>query len=467
MVFTSHIFLFYFLPLVLISYYALPVRYRNVFLTLASYLFYGWWMPWFVLLMITSTLVDYICTTVISAKGAKQHHRVMALTASIIVNLGLLGFFKYVMFALENLNRLRELLGFDAFGMLQITLPIGISFYTFQTMSYTIDVYRRQAPPVKLFSDFSCFVSLFPQLIAGPIVRYNTVAAQLQSRDHTLRKFSTGTSLFILGFGKKILLANPMGEVADATFTVDGLLTIDAWFGIVAYAFQIYFDFSGYSDMAIGLGRMLGFEFPRNFNAPYLANSITDFWRRWHISLSTFLRDYLYIPLGGNRKGTWHTYRNLTVVMFLGGLWHGANWMFVIWGIYHGILLCLERSLGRRSFYHNMPLSLRVIATFILILFSWVLFRSTSIDQAYHYLFALLGVGHVRESSMLITTELYTPLHLLVMAICIGLTVQRVQSYDWVTRLSWHKGSLLLLVFLFSIAEMFLQTFNPFLYFQF
>ncbi len=424
-------------------------------------------MPWFVLLMITSTLVDYICTTVISAKGAKQHHRVMALTASIIVNLGLLGFFKYVMFALENLNRLRELLGFDAFGMLQITLPIGISFYTFQTMSYTIDVYRRQAPPVQLFSDFACFVSLFPQLIAGPIVRYNTVAAQLQSRDHTLRKFSTGTSLFILGFGKKILLANPMGEVADAAFNVDGLLTIDAWFGIVAYAFQIYFDFSGYSDMAIGLGRMLGFEFPRNFNAPYLANSITDFWRRWHISLSTFLRDYLYIPLGGNRKETWQTYRNLTVVMFLGGLWHGANWMFVIWGIYHGILLCLERSLGRRSIYHNMPLSLRVVATFVLILFSWVLFRSTSIDQAYHYLLTLLGVGHVRESSMLITTELYTPLHLLVMAICIGLTVQSVQSYDWVTRLSWHKVSLLLLVFLFSIAEMFLQTFNPFLYFQF
>lgn len=424
-------------------------------------------MPWFVLLMITSTIVDYICTTVISAKGAKQHHRVMALTASITVNLGLLGFFKYAMFALENLNRMRELLGFDGFGMLQITLPIGISFYTFQTMSYTIDVYRRQAPPVKSFSDFSCFVSLFPQLIAGPIVRYNTVAVQLQSRDHTLAKFSTGTSLFILGFAKKILLANPMGEVADAVFTVDGLLTIDAWFGIVAYAFQIYFDFSGYSDMAIGLGRMLGFEFPRNFNAPYRANSITDFWRRWHISLSTFLRDYLYIPIGGNRKGTWHTYRNLTVVMFLGGLWHGANWMFVIWGIYHGILLCLERSLGRRSVYHSMPQPLRVVATFVLILFSWILFRSTSIDQAYNYFLAIVGVGHVRQSSILITTELYTPLHLLVMGICIGLTVQSVQAYDWVTRLSWYKGSLLLLVFLLSIAEMFLQTFNPFLYFQF
>lgn len=391
----------------------------------------------------------------------------MALTASITVNLGLLAFFKYAMFALENLNRLQELLGLEGLGMMQVTLPIGISFYTFQTMSYTIDVYRRDAPPVKSFSDFSCFVSLFPQLIAGPIVRYNTVAVQLESRNHTLTKFSTGTSLFILGFAKKILLANPMGEVADAVFAVDGLMTMDAWFGIVAYAFQIYFDFSGYSDMAIGLGRMFGFELPRNFNAPYMANSITDFWRRWHISLSTFLRDYLYIPLGGNRNGTRRTYVNLTVVMFLGGLWHGASWMFIVWGLYHGILLCLERMLGHRSLYHRMPYPLRVAATFILILFSWILFRSTSIEGACNYYLTLLGMGNVRESSMLITTELYTPLHLLVMAICAGLTVQGVQSYDWVTQLSWSKACLLLLVLLFAIAEMFLQTFNPFLYFQF
>jgi alginate O-acetyltransferase complex protein AlgI len=339
MVFTSHIFLFYFLPLALLVYYALPNRFRNGFLTLASYLFYGWWMPWFVLLMMTSTVVDYFCAKAISAQGAERRHRIAALATSIVVNLGLLGFFKYYMFAMENLNRLCELVGADALGVLQVTLPIGISFYTFQTMSYTIDVYRGVAPPVKSFGDFSCFVSLFPQLIAGPIVRYNTVADQLASRTHTLTKFSSGTSLFILGFSKKILLANPMGEVADAAFASDSLMMVDAWFGVVAYAFQIYFDFSGYSDMAIGLGRMLGFELPRNFYAPYLADSITDFWRRWHISLSTFLRDYLYIPLGGNRKGNVRTYVNLAVVMFFGGLWHGASWVFVAWGLYHGILL--------------------------------------------------------------------------------------------------------------------------------
>ncbi|MCH7727082.1 MAG: MBOAT family protein, partial [Planctomycetes bacterium] len=265
MVFTSHIFLFYFLPFALLVYYLLPFRFRNVFLTLASYLFYGWWMPWFVLLMMTSTVVDYFCARIISVSGARRSHRVAALVTSIVVNLGLLGFFKYYMFAAETLNGLLELFGADVLRVFTVALPIGISFYTFQTMSYTIDVYRGDAPPVKSFGDFSCFVSLFPQLIAGPIVRYNTVAEQLASREHTFSKFASGTSLFILGFSKKILLANPMGEVADAVFSAESLTAVDAWFGIVAYAYQIYFDFSGYSDMAIGLGRMLGFEFPKNF----------------------------------------------------------------------------------------------------------------------------------------------------------------------------------------------------------
>ena len=351
--------------------------------------------------------------------------------------------------------------------MLEVTLPIGISFYTFQTMSYTIDVYRGVAPPVKSFGDFSCFVSLFPQLIAGPIVRYNTVADQLASRTHTLTKFSSGTSLFILGFSKKILLANPMGEVADAAFASDSLMMVDAWFGVVAYAFQIYFDFSGYSDMAIGLGRMLGFELPRNFYAPYLADSITDFWRRWHISLSTFLRDYLYIPLGGNRKGTARTYVNLAVVMFFGGLWHGASWVFVAWGLYHGILLGVERSLGRRSIYNEMPRPLRVVVTFVLVLFSWVLFRSSTIAEAGSYFTALFGIASVTTASTLIAAQLYTPVHLLVMAICAVLTVQPVQSFDWVDRSSWPKAWLLLLVLLLAVGEMFTQAFNPFLYFQF
>ena len=469
MVFTSHIFLFYFLPLALLGYYLLPFRRRNGFLTLASYVFYGWWMPWFVLLMMTSTVVDFCCARVISAEGTgtRGRQRLLALLTSMIVNLGLLGFFKYYMFAAENLNRLLELFGAETFRVFQIALPIGISFYTFQTMSYTIDVYRGVAPPVKSFGDFACFVSLFPQLIAGPIVRYNTVAAQLASREHSLPKFASGIGLFTLGFAKKILLANPMGEVADAAFGAESLTTADAWFGVVAYAFQIYFDFCGYSDMAIGLGRMLGFEFGRNFDAPYLANSMTDFWRRWHISLSTFLRDYLYIPLGGNRKGTRRTYINLAVVMLLGGLWHGANWVFVAWGLYHGALLGLERILGRSSIYAALPFWFRVSITFGLVLFSWVLFRSSTIADAGSYFAAMFGLVESETFAVLLSAKLYTPSHFLVMALCFVFVVQPVQAFDWVRNLSLLRVAVLLSVFLLAVAQMFNQAFNPFLYFQF
>jgi alginate O-acetyltransferase complex protein AlgI len=467
LVFTSHIFLFYFLPCALLVYYLLPFRFRNAFLTLASYLFYGWWMPWFVLLMMTSTVVDYVCAKIISASLARRSHRFAALVTSIVLNLGLLGFFKYYMFAAETLNRLLELFGADVLRVFTVVLPIGISFYTFQTMSYTIDVYRGVAPPVKSFSDFSCFVSLFPQLIAGPIVRYNVVAEQLASRDHTVSKFASGSSLFILGFAKKTLLANPMGEVADAVFSAESLCSTDAWFGILAYAFQIYFDFSGYSDMAIGLGRMLGFEFPKNFNAPYLADSITDFWRRWHISLSTFLRDYLYIPLGGNRKGNVRTYVNLAIVMLLGGLWHGANWVFVAWGLFHGLLLCLERFLGRRSVYNTLPRALRVGMTFVLVLFSWVLFRSPTMTDASGYFASLFGFSESTTSAMLLAAELYTPSHFVVMTLCAALAIQPMQSFEWSGELSWVKVLLLLPLFLLAIGQMFGQAFNPFLYFQF
>ncbi len=467
MVFTSHIFLFYFLPLALLGYYLLPFPFRNGFLTVASYVFYGWWMPWFVLLMMTSTVVDYFCARVIASDGNRPRQRFAALLTSLIVNLGLLAFFKYYMFAAENLNRLLELLGSGTFHVFEVALPIGISFYTFQTMSYTIDVYRGVAPPVKSFSDFSCFVSLFPQLIAGPIVRYNSVAVQLASREHTRSKFASGAALFILGFSKKILLANPMGEIADAAFSAELLIPADAWFGIVAYAFQIYFDFAGYSDMAIGLGRMLGFEFPRNFNAPYLADSITDFWRRWHISLSTFLRDYLYIPLGGNRKSPARTYINLAIVMLLGGLWHGANWVFLAWGLYHGLLLGLERILGRRSVYMMIPRTLRVAMTFVLVLFSWVLFRSATIAEAGAYFAAMFGIADIKTSSLLLAAELYTPSHWLVASACCVLLIQPAQAFDWVRYLSWPKVLVLLPLFLAAIAQMFNQAFNPFLYFQF
>ena len=282
MVFTSHIFIFYFLPITLLIYYLLPGK-RNLFLLCASYVFYGWWKPWFVALMLFATIVNYICGNFIAQPGASRHRRLTALTTSAVVTLSTLGFFKYFMFFQKNLNYLLDFSGAHSVSILEVTLPIGISFYIFQSLSYSIDVYREKSPPVRSFVDFACFVSLFPQLIAGPIVRYNTIADQLVHRTHTVSKFSSGIALFILGFSKKILLANPAGLAADAVFTAAAPACLDAWFGVIMYAFQIYFDFSGYSDMAIGLGRMLGFEFPRNFNAPYRADSITDFWRRWHI----------------------------------------------------------------------------------------------------------------------------------------------------------------------------------------
>ena len=256
--------------------------------------------------MLASTIVDFLCGKTISNPATSERGKTAALVCSITANLGLLGFFKYYMFFGENLNYLLNLVGSETFSILHITLPIGISFYTFQSMSYTIDVYRGRAPAVRSFTDLACFVSLFPQLIAGPIVRYRTIAAQLVRRTHNSERLASGASLFILGFSKKILLANPIGAIADAVFLAESAGALEAWFGVTAYAFQIYFDFSGYSDMALGLGRILGFDFPKNFASPYRAESITEFWRRWHISLSTFLRDYLYIPLGGNRKGPSH-----------------------------------------------------------------------------------------------------------------------------------------------------------------
>jgi alginate O-acetyltransferase complex protein AlgI len=466
MVFTSNIFLFYFLPIVLAVYYLLP-RGRNAVLTIASYVFYGWWQPWWVLLMLASTILDYVCGNLIATPGASQRQRRIALTTAIVGDLGLLAFFKYYAFTAENLSRLLEVFGAGPLPILAVTLPIGISFYTFESMSYTIDVYRGEVRSVRRFSDLSCFVSLFPHLVAGPIVRYNVLAEQIHSRTHTAAKFTQGISLFILGFGKKILLANPMGTVADAAFGAAAPPGLDAWIGVIAYAFQIYFDFSGYSDMAIGLGRMFGFVIPRNFSSPYLAESITDFWRRWHISLSTWLRDYLYVPLGGNRKGPTRTYINLTVVMLLGGLWHGANWTFVAWGAYHGALLAFERWRLKTSLYERLPRLGRIAVTFSLVLFSWVLFRAVDISHAMAYYAAMFGAGGADGASSLLGASTFDTYHLTIFLICAVVSFRRVEVYDWIEVLSWRKALALVLLLGVAISAMFTQAFNPFLYFQF
>ncbi len=468
MVFTSHIFVYYFLPLLVLVYYNLPYRSRNPFLTVMSYLFYGWWNPYFMLLMLLSTVINFQCGKVICSPHSTPRMRKSTLIVAIVVNLGLLGFFKYFMFATGSLNALLALRGLEPFSVLRVTLPIGISFYTFQALSYTVDVYRSDAREARSFVDFACFVSLFPQLIAGPIIRYHTVAEQLVYREHTSSRFAAGVSLFIIGFAKKILLANPVGEIADATFAAAGPLPIDAWVGVMAYAFQIYFDFSAYSNMAIGLGRMVGFEFPRNFNAPYQAESITDFWRRWHISLSTFLRDYLYIPLGGNRRGPRRTYVNLAVVMLFGGLWHGANWTFVVWGLMHGLLLGLERWHGKETIYAALPRFVRVWITFVLVLITWVLFRAERLSEAGNYLACMFGLADNFSGSILLAAEIYTPKHLFVLAVCMALTVQPLQAFDWSCgELKLWSVPALLLLFVFALILLSAQAFNPFLYFQF
>src|SRR3954464_10485284 len=379
MVFTTHIFVFYFLPLFLLIYYSLPNRWRNAWITIGSYIFYGWWQPWFVGLMAFTTVLDFIWGKVITREGATQGERKLAVVACVATNLTLLAFFKYYMFAAQTLNQMWVAAGGSAFRVVDVVLPIGISFYTFHSLTYVIDLYRGHATPAKSLSGFSAFVALFPDLVAGPIIRYKTLAEQLREREHLAVRFASGVAIFVLGFGKKILLANPCGEVADAVFGAANPLPLDAWVGVLAYAFQIYFDFSGYSDMAVGLGRMLGFEFPRNFDAPYRAESITELWRRWHISLSSVLRDYLYYSLGGNRKGEGRTFFNLAVVMLLGGLWHGAKWTFVAWGAFHGLLLVLERWRGKQSFYSGLPKPGRIAVTFLLVLFSWVLFRADNL----------------------------------------------------------------------------------------
>jgi alginate O-acetyltransferase complex protein AlgI len=468
MVFTTHIFVFYFLPLFLLVYYSVPARWKNPTITLASYIFYGWWEPWFVLLMLFTTVMDFIWGQVITRPGATQVQRKGAVVACVVTNLSLLGFFKYYMFGAETLNQILTAVGSRPFAVMAVVLPIGISFYTFHSLTYIIDLYRGDARKAKSLAGFSAFVALFPTLVAGPIIRYKMLAEQLREREHTVTRFSSGVAIFIVGFAKKILLANPCGQVADAVFGASSPEALDAWVGAVAYAFQIYFDFCGYSDMAVGLARMMGFEFPRNFDAPYRSESITELWRRWHISLSSVLRDYLYFSLGGNQKGEGRTYFNLAVVMILGGMWHGAKWTFLVWGAYHGLFLILERWHGKKSFYHWLPRPGRIAATFLIMLFSWVLFRADNLTAAMNYFRSMFGVAKVAETARLLAAMIYTPYHMLVLSICAVLVFQPLQAHDWALRpVTWPRVAMVVPLFLFALMAMYTQAFNPFLYFQF
>jgi alginate O-acetyltransferase complex protein AlgI len=477
MVFSSYLFLFYFLPLALLAYYAAPARLRHLVLTICSYVFYGWANPLFVILLLLSTAIDYFAGLAIDGERSRApawptRRARAALIASICSNLSLLGFFKYFNFGVDSFNGLVEWIGIPALGLdtaLRITLPLGISFYTFQSMSYAIDLYRGDARAVRNFIDFACFVSMFPQLVAGPIIRFSEVADQLRSRTHTMAKFARGVAFFSLGLAKKVLLANPCGKVADVAFDAGSRGVVEAWYGVVGYAFQIYFDFSGYSDMAIGLGLMLGFVFPKNFDSPYKSASITEFWRRWHISLSTWLRDYLYKPLGGNRKGPGRTYVNLFIVMLLGGLWHGAAWNFVIWGAIHGGLLAIERAIGAGG-DHARPggfRPLRIAATFVLVLIAWVFFRAPDLSSAVAYLGDMAGIGATPDAAALLTGILYQPYYLLTMGLAAIVTWMCPQTWDWTRTLTAPRAAVSFALLVVAVVALTTQAFNPFIYFIF
>ena len=499
MVFSSHVFLFWFLPVTLIAYYALPRRARHCALALFSYLFYGWANPLFVVLLLTSTAVDYFCGLALAGSGPVRLARLLgrreaaarwarpmrrvdpqdrvgarrrrcAVALSVATNLALLGFFKYFNFGIDTVNGAAAWLGVPWLHLdvaLRVTLPLGISFYTFQSMSYTIDVSRGHATALRSFIDFACYVSMFPQLVAGPIIRFAEVAEQLAARTHTVAKCARGAAFISLGLAKKVLLANPCGRIADLAFDAGSIGAFDAWFGAAAYAFQIYFDFSGYSDMAIGLGLMLGFVFPKNFDSPYHAQSITDFWRRWHISLSSWLRDYLYVPLGGSRSGPARTYVNLALVMLLGGLWHGSSWTFVVWGGFHGILLAVERALGGASPWRMLPGPLRTIPTFGLVLVSWVFFRAPDIGAATLYLRSMFGLEPYGDTARLLGQVMYEPYSLLCFGCAALVTWAAPQTWDWTRRLTVVKSLVAATLLALACSILSTQAHNPFIYFIF
>ena len=382
MVFSSILFLFRFLPFVLVVYYIAPRRIRNLILFLMSLVFYAWGEPVYVLLMLFSTVVDYAHGRLVEHFMQEEKEKAAKYTvlSSMIINLGLLGIFKYTDFFIGSINSLFHL----QIPLLKLSLPIGISFYTFQTMSYTIDIYRGQAKAQKNIIDFGTYVALFPQLIAGPIVQYKTIAEQLRERRETSELFSQGAYRFVMGLGKKVLIANNVGLLWDTivAMTISEISVLGAWIGAVAFAFQIYFDFSGYSDMAIGLGKMFGFEFCENFNYPYESKSITEFWRRWHISLGSWFKEYVYIPLGGNRK---NHIRNIIVVWLFTGLWHGASWNFILWGAYFAILLLIEK-LWIGKILVKTPAWIQHVYAVFFILLGWVIFAFDDMSKGLVYL---------------------------------------------------------------------------------
>lgn len=482
MLFSSTTFLFIFLPVVLCINFLIPYKFKNVSLLLASLFFYVWGETFYLTLMLLSIGVNYYAGLFIERYRGGKNSRFFLFTA-VSLNLLFLGWFKYGNFFIDNLNVLIKFTGLPVIEIRSIHLPIGISFFTFQAMSYIIDVYRNKIPSQKKPVNIALYISLFPQLIAGPIVRYHDIAEQIIKRTVNFEALAIGIRLFIFGLGKKMIIANPMGEVADKIFTIplDFLTTPLAWIGIICYTLQIYFDFSGYSDMAIGLGRMLGFKFPENFNYPYISQSIREFWKRWHISLSSWFKDYLYIPLGGNRGTRLRTYFNLWIVFLLCGLWHGASWNFIIWGMLHGTFLVFER-LGLMQLINGLARPFRHMYALIVIMVGWVFFRAETLTDAIGFIKSMAGfakgTGLEFNAAMFLNNEIIIIFALgiifsmpfsKVLEKIINEVVSRAKGLKGLFKISFYGAELFMVLFIFFICLINLAagTYNPFIYFRF
>lgn len=472
MVFSSLVFLFVFLPIVLVLYYLSGKKYRNYLLLLASLFFYAWGEPTYVVIMLVSIGANYLCGLLVDEKRADKV-RVAGVVISVIFNICMLGVFKYSGFFVKNINAAFN----TSLPVPEIALPLGISFFTFQAMSYVVDVYRKDAKVQKNIFDLSLYISLFPQLVAGPIVRYQTVADQIEEREHDIIKFGDGVRRFIIGLGKKVLLSNSLGMLADSVFGMQTyqLTIVSTWLGILAYSLQIFFDFSGYSDMAIGLGKMFGFEFLENFNYPYISQSASEFWRRWHISLGSWFRDYVYFPLGGSRRGNVRTYINLFIVWFLTGFWHGASWTFIAWGLYFGLLIGMEKSyLGK--LLNKVPRFVRHIYLLLVVMIGWVFFRADSFSYSIEFIknMFFMGTNVIFDGVAASYINDYWFVLVLSMIFCMPIV-------DWFRRkievandkilesnISYVLNSVvytgILLIVIFKLVN---STYNPFLYFRF
>ncbi|HNV50603.1 MAG: MBOAT family protein [Bacteroidales bacterium] len=474
MVFSSNLFLLYFLPSFLIVYYIIPRKLKNLFTLLASIFFYAWGAPDFIFIVLAAIIIDFYIVDIMHKSTLLKAKRIL-LGISVLINIGLLAYFKYANFLVENFNEILSLLGYEPINWASVALPIGISFFTFQKLTYSVDVYRKVHTPLKRVTDYAMYILMFPQLIAGPIIRFNEIADQIENR----RAFETidakllGFFRFVVGLSKKVLIANVLGEQVDKIFSMTpiDISTPLAWIGVVAYSFQIYYDFSGYSDMAIGIGKMIGFKFPENFNNPYISLNITEFWRRWHMTLGRWMRDYLYIPLGGNKVSKSRLYFNLWVVFLISGLWHGAAWNFVVWGAFHGFFLIADRMFLIKL---TKPLGkfTNIILTYFITLIGWVLFRADTLGYAFQYIKRMFAFDGVK-TSLWLDAKFNTILVIGAIFAFIA-AFGKIESW-WMNVLNKPKSNTvtILLIFVSVIFTMICigaitsSSFNPFIYFRF